>query len=69
MSEVFDPVGAAGRQRGNVPLNRRVTLPVRTLQPVKPAARHVKESLVIGLQRAEVKLELPVSAPEEGKPH
>lgn len=39
VSEVSDPVGAAGGRRRDVPLHRGVTLPVRTLQPVKPAAR------------------------------
>lgn len=39
VSEVSDPVGAAGGRQRDVPLHRGVTLPVRTLQPVKPAAR------------------------------
>lgn len=38
VSEVSDPVGAAGGRRGDVPLHRGLTLPVGTLQPVEPAA-------------------------------
>lgn len=46
VSEVFDPVGAAGGRRGNVPLDRGVTLPVQTLQPVEPAASIFTEHLL-----------------------
>lgn len=40
VSEVFDPVEAAGGRGGDVPLDGGVTLPVGALQPVKPADMH-----------------------------
>lgn len=40
VSKVFDPVGAAGRRRRDVPLHSGLALLVHTLQPVEPAVTY-----------------------------
>lgn len=44
VSEVPDPVGAAGRRRRDEPLHRHVAALVRAPQPVEPAAAHTAQS-------------------------
>lgn len=40
VSKVFDPVGAAGRRRRDVPLHSGLALLFHTLQPVEPAVKY-----------------------------
>lgn len=45
VSEVFDPVGAAGRRRRDEPIHGGFTALERTLQPMKPAERRPTQTL------------------------
>ena len=45
VSEVFDPVGAAGRRRRDEPIHGGFTALERTLQPIKPAERRPTQTL------------------------